>query len=155
MPDPKHPFSRSDLDPETEEIKQEFQAHLEISIEERRREGMSTGDATAAAKKDFGDFARWGKKCSPRPNFARRLIDRTGNLLEIFRGDLVLAARSFARTPGFAFVVLLTLALSIGANTAIFSVIDGVLLKPLPYSNPHELVRVWGHHPEIGHVQRQ
>jgi hypothetical protein len=59
--------------------------------------------------------------------------------------DLRHAVRLLARTPGFTFVCVLTMALAIGANTAVFSVVHGVLLRPLPYPDDHRLV-VLGHH---------
>jgi putative ABC transport system permease protein len=68
----------------------------------------------------------------------------------VMLADLKYAWRTIRRSPGFALAVVLTLALGIGANSAIFSVVHGVLLRPLPYGQPDQLVRIYGRYPEFG-----
>ena len=68
--------------------------------------------------------------------------------------DIRQAFRWFRKSPGFAVVVILTLALGIGANSAIFSIVRGVLLSPLPYGEPDRLMFIWNHFPSTGDVSR-
>src|SRR5258705_13451833 len=72
-------------------------------------------------------------------------------MLEAFRDDCRYAIRGLRRAPGFTAVVVLTLALGIGANCAIFALVDAVLLRPLPFPNPDRLVMVWERSPASVH----
>ena len=69
--------------------------------------------------------------------------------------DIRFAIRTIHKNPGFATVVVLTLALGIGFNTAIFSVVDGILLRPLPYPDEEELVSVWADYTERDGLLRE
>jgi hypothetical protein len=68
---------------------------------------------------------------------------RQTNQIETTLNDIRYSVRGLSRTPGFTIVIVLTLALAIGANSAIFSVIQGVLLRPLPYAQPDRIVRIF------------
>src|SRR5690349_2094508 len=67
--------------------------------------------------------------------------------MDVFRQDVRTAVASMRRAPGFAATALITLALGVGAATAVFSIVHGVLLRPLPYPEPSRLVRIWEEHP--------
>ena len=112
----------------------EVRFHIDNLVEMLMGDGMSREDAEAEARKRFGS----PKKHDPRRNAAKRagLVDR-------LRLDLGFAVRSFRRNPGFSSLVVLTLGLGIGATTSIFSVFNGVVLRDLPFADPHELMFVW------------
>ena len=116
-----------------QELQRELQFHLENATEANVRTGMSPGEARLAALREFGGVAQVQEEV--RDAWGVRFFDN-------LRQDLVYGLRGLRRNPGFALIVILTLGLGIGANTAIFSVVHGVLLRPLSYSAPEQLVQV-------------
>ena len=126
-------FRKKELDREMDE---EINEHLEILFEENRRKGMSPQEARYAARRTFGGLDQLKESC-------RDL--RALPLLETTVRDFAYGLRALRKNPGFAAVAVLTLALGIGANTAIFSVVDAVLLRPFPYQDAHRLVVILHH----------
>ncbi len=113
------------------DLSEEIQEHLAEKIDELMAGGMSRGDATHAARREFGNVV---------------LIEERGRevwrwpFIENFLMDVRYGARQLRRSPGLTAVVVLSLALGIGANTAVFSLIDAVMLKGLPVQEPERLV---------------
>jgi predicted permease len=122
--------TRRGVDPR---LREEIAGHLAFQTEENLRAGMSPAEARRQAVLKFG---------AAEAIRERHHGEQSLPLIENLLFDLKYAVRMFGRSPGFAFVSIATIALGIGATTAIFSVIDATLLHPLPYPNPAELVRI-------------
>ncbi|QNI37574.1 ABC transporter permease [Edaphobacter albus] len=123
-------FFRKRID---EELQREIDEHIEMERDLNLERGLSGEEATRQALIKFGSRQR------VREDIWKR---NSVTFFEKLRRDLSYAIRTLLRGPGYTILAVITLALGIGANTAIFTVINGVLLRPLPYSNPSQIVHL-------------
>lgn len=113
------------------ELEAELAYHLDRQTEENVVAGMSPREAREAARREFGGPSQLAEQCRDT---------RGGRFLEDFASDLRYGMRGLRKSPGFAAVVIVTLALGIGANVAVFSLIDAVMLRSLPVEDPDQLL---------------
>ena len=123
------------------DLDDEFATHLDLLTEENIRRGMSRDEARNAARREFGGVEQVKELYRERRGLP---------MLETFVQDLRFGARTLRKNPGFTATAVLTLALGIGANTAIFSVVNAVLIRPLPFKDSSRLVMVWEGLPQLG-----
>ncbi|MEJ2218324.1 MAG: ABC transporter permease, partial [Gemmatimonadota bacterium] len=150
------------------ELEEEIANHLEDAYAEALARGRTEAEAEAQALAEVEDWARLAadmlrtrKGAAPPPagehmesvEAALRRRGRRGIRMADLLQELRFTLRRLRRTPGFTAVVLLTLGLGIGATTAVFSVVKGVLLDPLPYEDADQLVSVWNAAPAMGEEQ--
>ncbi|MGD2122494.1 MAG: ABC transporter permease [Gemmatimonadota bacterium] len=143
-------FRVRDFQPDAEQdVSEEFLAHLELKVEDLVRQGLSEAEAREMVRQEMKTegtcgAARHRSEAQTRARLRKKTI-RTR--LDALGQDLRFALRRMVRSPGFTAAALFSLAIGIGANTAVYSVVNALILRPLPYDNPEELVRVYTDYP--------
>ena len=135
-------FARFVRRAETErELEQELASHIDMRADDLERLGLSRAEAERRARIEFGGHERFKEEC-------REAI--AGNFIDILIQDVRFSLRMLRKAPGFAFIAIMTIAHSIGATTAVFSVVEATLLRPLPYPQPEQLVSIQADLPGLG-----
>ena len=125
----------------SETVDEEFAFHLEGRVEELMGEGMSREQAYAEARRRFGDVDQYRRQTAAYDQESLRHRDRI-ELLDSLRREARQAARALLRSPVFTIIALVTLAVGVSATTAVYAIVDAVVLRPLPYPEPERLVSV-------------
>lgn len=116
------------------EFREEFETHLDLLAQHFEQQGMSASEARSSARRQFGNSTLHEQRLTEMRSFSA---------LNNLTRDIRFAMRRLKKSPAFTLTAILTLALGIGASTAIFSIVDGVLLQPLAYRDSGQLVVVW------------
>jgi predicted permease len=124
-------FHRSRID---DDMDAELRAHIEDRANDLERPGLPHAEAERRARLEFGGYQKFKEECREAAGTS---------LLDALSQDASYGLRTLRKSPGFALVAVLTLALGIGASTAVFSVVNGILLKPLPYPNAERIAIPW------------
>ena len=122
-------------------MEEELRSHIEQRADDLERSGLERREAERLARIEFGSPERFKEEC-------REAI--AGNFIDTLIQDVRFSLRMLGKSPGFAAVAIMTMALCIGATTAIFSVVDATLLHPLPYPHSDQLVRIMDELPGVG-----
>jgi hypothetical protein len=149
-----HPRNDDDLPlsgsrPVNDDVHGELEFHLHQRVADLIAGGMTRDEAAARARTSFGDRAAVEAECreiEQRRRSTKQRADRIGALWQ----DLRLGARVLRKSPGFTLSAIFTLALGIGANAAVFSIVNGVILQPLAYTNANRIVKVDEQHASGG-----
>ncbi|MEP6494375.1 MAG: ABC transporter permease [bacterium] len=127
-----------------EDVQDELHFHVDMRIEEAKGAGLGDSEARAAAYERFGRYADVENEVIGIDR-ARERRRRRAEWVDDLRQDIAFAFRALAHAPSFAVAAVATLAIAIGANTVIFSLVNALLLQPLPYGAPEQLVSLWGY----------
>src|SRR5438132_2333571 len=128
--------------PQTEkDLEEELRSHIQLRADDLERSGLGRIEAERRARIEFGSQERFKEECRE---------ELGGNFIDILMQDVRFSLRMLRKSAGFTAVAVLTIAVGIGATTAIFSVVDAALLHPLPYPHPERLVSIADDLPGVG-----
>ena len=136
------------------DISEELAFHLDMATQELIDLGMDRTEARAMAEHRFGSVEAYRRRCLDLDTRRARAVRREELMHDVIH-DLKFALRSFVHQPAYSLVAIAVLALGIGATTAIFSVVNAVLLRPLPFHQPEQLVEIWEKNPERNWTKTQ